>query len=291
MNDSPPNDEASRDEISLREIWNILWINKYLVLGVPLVAALAAAVGVTRVNPQWEAVSVIQIGQVWQVAMPLESPSRTVERMKLQPFKAAVLTGLGIPATDDHPLSALYTNSLRVKVLPNTDLVELRLRARSREDAARWADATVKHLQAVHEKLADPSLARLKQQQAQMKRQMQLITEEKDRLLKNAEIRSEIGPGNRFAENMLLSNFLLQKDAELRAFELQNLMLEEQLDPAKTYPTSLLDKVYVPEKRAYPKRALTVVLAAIVGLFLAIFAAFLLNSLRSNKLLETSKPS
>jgi hypothetical protein len=287
MNSSPPTDDASRDEISLRDVWSILWINKYLVLGVPLVAAAAAAVAVMLVKPQWEAVSVIQIGQVWQAAMPLESPNRTVERIKLQPFKIAVLSSLGIRPGDDDPLGGLYSKSLKVKVLPNTDLVELRLRANSRQDALRWADATVQHLQSVHQKLAEPMIARLMQQQSQMKRQVQLIQEEKERLLKNAEIRSEIGPGNRFAENMLLSNFLLQKDAELRAFELQSLMLEEQLDPAKTYPTSLLDRVYVPEKRAYPKRTLTVVLAAVTGMFVAVVAAFLLNSLRTNKLSTT----
>jgi uncharacterized protein involved in exopolysaccharide biosynthesis len=288
MSDLSPKDDAAEDEISIRDLWLILWAQRYMVLAAPLLTAAIAAVLVMRVKPQWEATSIIQIGQVWQVATPLESPSRTVERMKLPPFKVAVLSGLGVPATEDDPIGSLYSDSLKVKVIPNTDLVELRLRAFSREDARRWAEATVKQLQSVHKKLAEPLIARLTQQQTQVQQQIQRIRTEKERLLKNAELKSDIGPGNRFAESVLLSNFLLQKDTELRAVELQHLALEEQLDPAKTYPTSLLDKVYVPAKRAYPKRTLTVVLAGAVGLFVGVLGAFLLNALRGGDKLPKS---
>jgi uncharacterized protein involved in exopolysaccharide biosynthesis len=274
-------EETDKMEMLPSDVWDILRSHRLLVLGAPLLLAFTAAMGVQMVKPQWEAAAVVQPGQVWQVAAPIETPSRTVERLKFKPFQNAVLSGLRVPDDEDNPLRVLYASSLRVKVLPNTDLIELRVRAYSRGDARRWVEATVQHLRSVHDELARPSIARLEQQLGQLNGQIESLHVEKRDLLKSAELRSEIGPGNRFAENLLLSNLLLQKNAELRSFDAQKLALQEQLDPAKTYPTSVIDKIYSPQRPAFPKRTLTVLLAVAVGLIVGATGAFLIHSLRN----------
>lgn len=276
-------EDPIKSEISVRELWDVLLRYKYLVFGLPAILAVVAAALVLKVRPQWEAIAIVQLGQVWQVAAPIEAPNRAVERMKFRPFQEGVLKSIGISAAEASDFSVVFTSSMKIRVLPNTDLLELKVRAYSRDEAKRWAEASVKHLQLVHQKLAEPSIARLQSQFAELKRQVKEIRDERDRFLKNAELKSEIGPGNRFAENLILSNYLVQKDAELRALESQRLALQEQLDPAKTYPTSLIESVYVPEKRAYPKRTLVVLLAGFVGLIIGVIGAFILNAIRANR--------
>jgi hypothetical protein len=292
MNNTTNKEHPLLEDMSLRDLRNVILAHKKLLVALPLLLTIGASFLVSVLPPEWQSTSVIQIGQVWQVALgqvwqvalPIEPPARAIERMKLRPFQNDVLASLGLPTNEENRLVMQFTSSLAVRVLPNTDLLELRLRAYSREEARRWAEATVKHLQDAHQKLADPLIARLRQQLDEIKKQMQSLREQRDGLLKNADLRADIGPGNRFAENLLLSNFLLQKDAELRSFDFQRLALEEQLNPAKTYPTSLIEKVYVPEKQAYPKKVLTILIAAFAGFLIAVASAFLMNFFRGNTL-------
>ena len=55
------------DEISLREIWQVLVRYKWLVLGMPAIAVAAAIVVSFLMKPVWEATAVVQVGQVGQV--------------------------------------------------------------------------------------------------------------------------------------------------------------------------------------------------------------------------------
>ena len=277
-----------QDEISVRDLWRVLTNQKKWVIGIPILCVLLAAVGVSMAKPKWEATAVIQIGQVGQSGVGqgsqlIEPPLRAIERMKMKSFEDGVLTALKIPVESDDPVVKRFRSTLSLKALGATDLIQVKVRAGSRDQAQTWANAVVDRLREVHERLAQPTIDRLRKQQSELKKQMQIIEEERTNLLKIVSKSSETSGDSRFSANLLLSNLLLQKNAELRDFEMRRLAADEQLTSIRTYPTSLIDRIYVPEKPASPKKLLIVMLSAVLGLILGIIVAFMRNYWQSAK--------
>jgi LPS O-antigen subunit length determinant protein (WzzB/FepE family) len=277
-----------QDEISLRDLWRVLINQKKWVIGIPILCVVLAAVRVSMVMPKWEATAVIQIGQVGQSGVGqgsqlIELPVRAIERMKMKSFEDDVLTRLKISREEENPMASLFRSTLALKALSTTDLIQVKIRAHSREQAQNWANAVVERLKDVHERLAQPTIERLRKQQAELKKQMQIIEEERISLLRIVSKSSETSGDSRFSANLLLSNLLLQKNAELREFEMRRLAADEQLTSVRTYPTSLIDRIYVPEKPASPKQLLVVILAAVLGLILGVIVALLRNYWQSAK--------
>ena len=285
----PQREHFEQDEFSLQDLWRILISQRRWLLGLPFVCVLLAAVGVSIAKPKWEATAVIQIGQVGQSGVGqgsqlIEPPLRAIERMKMKSFEDDVLTALKIPVESGDPVATLFRSTLSLKALGVTDLIQVRVRAGSRDQAQTWANAVVDRLREVHERLAQPTIDRLRKQQSELKKQMRIIEEERTNLLKIVSKSSETSGDSRFSANLLLSNLLLQKNAELRDFEMRRLAADEQLTSVRTYPTSLIDRIYVPENPASPKKLLIVMLAAVLGLILGIIVAFMRNYWQSDKL-------
>ena len=284
QNESRVNDYEDAG-IDLAKVYRVLVENKRWVIGIPLLFLGLTFFALRFIQPKWEASGLIQIGQIWQEkgAISIENGAAVVERVKNKTFQAHVLTKLGIPLNEDDHLGKLYTDSIKIKVIPSTDLLELKVRAYSPKEATNWIQETVNYLQEVHKRLAEPTISRLQKQLVELKRQVLMVKSEKDGLIKNAELKGEIRPGNRFAENLLLTNYLLQMGSELREFELRQLALEEQLNLAKTFPTALMEQVYVPEKPVSPKKLLIVILATLIGVFIGIFTTLLINYARKDQ--------
>jgi capsular polysaccharide biosynthesis protein len=270
------------DDISLRDLWRVVTNQKKWVIGITIVCMLFASVGLSLSKPKWEATAVIQIGQVGQSGVGqgsqlIEPPVRAIERMKMKSFEDDVLTRLKISPEEGDPIASLFRSTLSLKALSTTDLIQVKIRAQSREQAQNWANAVVDRLKDVHERLAQPTIDRLRKQQAELKKQMLIIEEERSSLLRIVSKSSETSGDSRFSANLLLSNLLLQKNAELRDFEMRRLAADEQLTSVRTYPTSLIDRIYVPENPASPKKLLVVMLAAVLGLILGVVVALLRN--------------
>lgn len=305
QNAHPP--EIPDDEISLTALWRIMVRHKWWILGVPFVAVVLAAIAVTTMKPQWEATGVIrvgavgQVGQVGQAKQLIEPVARTVERMKLKSFADAVLASLGLK--EDDPESNLYRNSLRVRALPETDLIEMKVRSYSREDqnaslfatiAQHWArhfdaaqreeakrpvEATIAYLKKIHDELAAPSVQRLKELLAQVELQIGQTKAERDKLAKATGREDKAG----FMESVVAASTLVQRDSELRALEQSKTGYEEQLGPLRTYPTAILENISVSDKPVLPKKALTIVLAALFGLLVGMLAAFFSHTRQKQK--------
>lgn len=268
------------DEISLRDLWQTLVRRKWWVLGLPLLAVIAASVAVTFMKPQWEAKAAIRIGAVGQAAQLIEPPARVVERMKLESFEDAVLANIGLSGQKT-PEAKLFRSSLKVKALPNTDLIEIKVRGYSPESAKRSTDATVGYLHRIHNGMAAPSVQRMKQLLAQVEREIAQTKAEREKALKIVGLKDKGFAEARFIERVMLANIMIQRDRELRGLEQAKTEYEEQLSPMRTYPTSYIEKISVSEEPVAPKKGLIVVLAGVLGLFLGVMAAFLGNAFRA----------
>ncbi|HUX65241.1 Wzz/FepE/Etk N-terminal domain-containing protein [Sulfuricella sp.] len=276
--------QISPDEISLLEIWQVLVRQKKWVIGIPVLALIAAAAVSALIPPVWEATLVGQIGQIGQVGQQLIEPvARVVERIKQKPFQGEVLVSMGIPKDEENSKGKLYRDSIKVQILPNTDLIEIKVRGYSREEAKRNAEATIGRLSKLHEELAQPTIQRLTQQMERLKQQINESREERESLKNTQPNKSKTDSGGRFMESIIQANILVQRDGELRNLEQLKLSYEEQLSPLRTYPTARIDSTYVSEKPVAPKKGLIVVLSGVLGLMAGIFAAFVLNAIQARK--------
>jgi len=273
---------APDDEISLLDLWQILLRRKWWVLGAPLLAVVAAAVAVTFMKPQWEATAAIQIGAVGQAGQVIEPPARVVARVNLKSFEDAVLASLGLSGQKT-PEAKLFRSSLKVKALPNTDLIEIKVRGYSRESAKRSTEATVDYLRRIHQGMAAPTVQRMKQLLAQVEREIAQTRAEREKVLKIMDLKDKAITEASFMRNIVLANIMVQRDNELRGLEQAKTDYEEQLGPMRTYPTSYIEKISVSEGPVAPKKALIVLLAGVLGLFVGVMAAFLGNAFQARK--------
>lgn len=277
-----------QDEVSLRDLWRILAHQKKWVVGIPILCVILSGVITFLSKPKWEATAVVQIGQINQSGAGqnlqlIEPPARAVERMKLKSFEDDVLANLKIPVTPGDQNGQLFRTSLALKALGTTDLIQIRVRGYTPDQAALWGRAVVDRISAIHQNLVRQTVERLENQLAQLNRQMHGIEEDRDKLSQIDSTSAGRTGDSKFSQELLLSNLLVQKNAELRDFEMRRLAVNEQLSTIRAYPTTLIDRVYVPEKPASPKKLLTVLLAAIVGLMLGIVVAFLRNYWQAGK--------
>lgn len=273
---------ASSDELTLAEVWQVLRANKKWLLGIPMLAVAAALIAVTVMEPEWEASAAVQIGAfgTHQGRQLVEPAPRVIARMKLKAFEDAVLRGLKVPLSDESTATQ-FRKTLKAKALPNTDLIEIKARGRTPQEAQRFVEGTVAYLRDVHKAMAQPSIARLEQLLAQIDQDLSRIEVEREKTFREGGV-SNVGlNGSKFAENVLRDNILIQRDRDLRVLEQTKAGYKEQLDPMRTYPTSYIEKISISDKPVAPKKALIVLAAAVVGLLAGAIAAFLLPASRS----------
>lgn len=285
MNDSQQDDLAPdvdrRDTVSLSELWCTLASEKKWVLGIPLFFLGLAFAFVWRAEPEWEAIAAIQIGRV--ESQPIESAAMANERLKLRPFTIAVYSALEIPLDEARRDVQLYQRSMRSRLIPLTDLIEIRVRGHSREQAKEWAEEIATQLRTIHQKLAAPSISRLQQELDEVSVALEQVRVSRGQLLEDLPARKQVGPGNRFAESVLMANIVASQEHEMRELRKRALVLREQLSSAKTYPTALVNQVYVPERPVFPNIALTLAAAGVTGLILGILVALILAGFREPK--------
>ena len=280
---------APDDEISLFDLWQTLVRRKWWVLGIPLLAVITAAVAVTFMKPQWDATATIQIGAVGQAGQAgqaagqvIEPPARVVARVNLKSFEDAVLASPGLSGQTT-PEAKLFRGSLKVKALPNTDLIEIKVRGYSWESAKRSTEATVDYLHRIHQGMAATTVQRMKQFLAQAEREIAQTKAEREKALKILDLKDKAISEASFMGNIVLANIMVQRDNELRGLEQAKKGYEEQLDPMRTYPTSYIEKISVSEGPVAPKKSQILVLAGVMGLFLGVVAAFLGNAFQARK--------
>lgn len=253
-------------------------------IGAFAVAGAIIGVGlIFLVTPQWEAVTVLQVGQTdtgGPVPTPIEPTSRAVERMKLTEFRANAFQSVGIPPNggEDKAGATTLHNAVKVVLLRNADLIQLTARGFSPEQASNIAAAYEKTLANYHEKLAAPAINRMRSELKDLEVDLSTEIARRDQIQKMlGNLRNGLG-ANRFSENVLLVQMSADNVRQLRTLESRRIALLEQLDPYRTFNTHAVGAIDVSEGPIYPRKVFFLAGGLLVGAALA-FAGLLLKSL------------
>lgn len=271
------------DEFSLTDIWTIIKCNKRIILISPIFFGIAAFFFVTFfVTPTWESSAILQVGQVGQVAQTpklVEPIPNVVSRMMQPSFATKMLEQSKLVDGELITLKGIYGNSLKVTKIKDAELIEFKVRGYSPMMAQSLAENTLSYLQKIHGEMMKASITRIESQ-------IQTTNEDISTVKKEIEFLTQQLQGNHNwnSYNATLAATVLQdKSTQLRTLTQAKLLLAEQLSPSVTFPTKIIGEFSVSDDPVAPKKSLIVSLAVLLGLFVGVCVAFVLNLINKTK--------
>lgn len=257
---------------------NVLSPRHALQLGICTLVGAALAFVLAAILPsEWQAKGIVQVAQLSTISengptvATFESPAHTVDRMKLPSFQNATLKQLGLPVEEGINSHAdLIRHSFGVRILRNSNFVELSVRGYTPTDATRTLQQYILNITRAHDKLSKPTLDRLRNDLGQVETDLNEALALQTKLLKKD---TEIVPSNiasKFSENVLLESVRSTNANEIRQLQARRNALQEQLNPERTFNTRLMGDIEVGREPVFPKRSLFFSLGAMLGLLLGL---------------------
>jgi hypothetical protein len=247
-----------------------------------VVAMFGVALAYVSIVPtQWEASSIVQIGQVAQHTIGAqtqlaESASRLFERVKSKAFKETVIDDLATPYTK--PLTdseaRIFSSSLNIKLLSHPDIVDIKVRGLTRDQAQMNLEYVVKRLRTIHTELSAPTLAKSLDSLKILTAELQSLDSERKVF---TGLITQGGTTDRvdyFLQKSVYATLVSNVDKERRLVLEKKLALEEQLSAARTYPTSVLDKVVVLREPVAPLTGIAFLIAFVLSSFLVVLIVY-----------------
>lgn len=273
------NKEIRKDELGLLEILDVLRRHKSLLLVLPaLCAILAALVASYVISPLWEVSAVLEVGRVGQqvpsAVIPIEPVANVMSRIA-NPSLANEVINNSIVKSDEKAVMHKYYNTLKVTQIKGTELIEVRLKAPSAEMAEGMMLGLVASLQKVHNEMMRVSIEKYH-------KQLQILSED----IQQTEIDTKYLKRKLLATHnwsnfdaTLMATTLQSKINDLRVLIQNKLLIQEMISPSKTYTTRVIGEVNVSEGPVSPNKTLIVEWAIVIGLLCAVVVAFARNAI------------
>lgn len=258
--------------------------HRFILLGGAVIGG-ALGLAVAFILPaQWEAVALLRVAQLG-VAQPgvaqsggsalVEPPPRVVERVMQKSFGDDAQRRIGVSPDEPLPKASLLRNNLKVKV-GKSDLISVRVRGASPDEAARFADAVIAELASVHAKMAEPTLQRWRSEIEDVDMELKRGSREIERLRDSLEKQSRVAQPASIFQAVLASNILFSREIELRTLWERRRAIQEQLSPERTFPTASFGRTEVSTRPVFPKN----ILFAVGGLAIGLLIGVLLSALK-----------
>lgn len=283
--------DISKDEISLRDLWQVITRYKWWVSGVPAFAMVLAFIISSRMPPIWEAVATLRVGQIPQVAQAnqfgqqpvqlIELPADIAAQIEFPNFKVEVLNELNVSLDAKNRYTALRKTLLTAKQIQNTNLVEIKSHGFSPQEARDIIQIVVKRIQENHKKLTSPIITSINRQILNINKEIDRLKKSLKNPPKSIKSSSKSESSEYATEDLVLTYLLSNSTQRLYDLKQQKLQLEESLNLSEIHSTSLVGSIFVKENPVSPRKFFNVALAGVLGLFFGIFMAFLLNNIHS----------
>ena len=241
------------------------------------IGASAALASTWAMSPLWQAKTTVQNGQLYLVTstgptvVNIEPPARTVDRIKVASFQDNVLKQLSLPVDEGASAETdLIRRSFEVRLLRNSDLIELSVRGYSPANASRILQQYVRSLIEEHGYLAKPTLERLSEEMRQVQADLSAAQARQSELAKQSRERYQVNIAGKFSENVLLDNMLSTNAADVRLLQQRRNTLQEQLNPERTFNTRMIGETEISREPVFPKRSLFAVSGGLIGLLLGL---------------------
>jgi subunit length determinant Wzz-like protein len=275
-------------EIDALDLVALVWSRRLLLFAAAFAAGAIALVASLAAPTVWQGRIVAQVGQVGQAgqagqagAQLVEPIARAIERFSMKDFQDSCLRKAGLSTREGDPEAELYRSSLTGVAVGNTDLIRVTVRGFSRDAIARLLKATVDQLASTHDEIAVPTIRTLRNRLDHLTAELGLAREDLARLRRREESLNGSRDPERFIETVYLQGLIATKVGEIRAFEEQKLVLDEQLSRGRTYPTAMVDRVGFDLRPVSPHVLRNVVVASLAVLALFVVALLFREAFRT----------
>jgi hypothetical protein len=263
------------------------WVAGFLILGV--VGGIVVSYTFPR---EWEATSVLQIGQVDDgpptlsgapTSLVIDPPQRAIERIKVRSFEDGVLKALSYPVDDrQDPRSRLVRKTLLARQVPDTNLISVSARGFSPEQAKQIVEVAQDQLMAAHGEIVSDAIKRLRASMAEVETEITDARTKRGRMdaIAGGSHAQPGGGGSNDAAALLLGNMVNVSNSSLLAdAERRHDDLNRALSPDHTFNTKPLGAVAVSDSPVAPRRSVFAMLGGLLGLMIGLLVA----SARSNR--------
>lgn len=259
------------DEISLFDLWQTLKDKWRYVLGGILLGVLGAAAAIATSQAQYEAIVMLQTGQV--AGTIIEDPSTIVERFKSPSFHLDVAKEVNDPNLIAQAENGGGTQNLSATVpKASPSMVEVKVKAKSPEFAKKIADAATAKLIGRQEALSAQTRKKIEFDLSVTKEK--LAKSELDLLALSKTLDSVGTKDDRFTQISLMMSIKLQKESEMFALRQSVFALEIALLPPSTQPARVLEAIFVSPQPVSPKKGLLLALGLVGGLLVGVMSVF-----------------
>ena len=213
----------------------------------------------------YEGVLLIRIGQITiseRQPVPIELPKVVLDRLK----NPAFLRRVSERAFKVHDKQLEFLT----RGLPASTL-EIKVRARSAQDARAALEAVFVELRAAHEQIAGPYIKEVNEALTAATLRIQTIDAQRRRAL------ARIAATAALTDQRVILATMASEALEADISELRNeeMSLRRSLLPPFTYMTDMVEPIYADDEPIFPKPVLNVVLAVVVVLAISIFVVAL----------------
>lgn len=264
------------DELSLLDLGMFVRRHRLALLGGSLIGGALGLAVAFALPAQWEAVARLQVAQLGAGGV-VEPPIRVVERVMQRSFAEDVERRMNVSPEGTNLNANILVGSLKAKI-EKSDLVGIRVRGGTPEEAMRFTDAVVAELASVHSKMAEPTIDRWRKELEEVQLELKRANSEAERLsIVLGEQRSSAND-NSLYRAVLASNILLAREGNLRTFRERKRALQEQLSPERTFPTSPLGRIEISKQPVFPKKSLFAVAGLVIGLFIGVLYSVVISA-------------
>jgi hypothetical protein len=247
-----------------------------LVILVPLAVMAITFFASQQLSPIYAGQASVRIGRVdGTEAISLQA---AVARINSQAFKERVLRSMNLPTTGDDPPAQLIFGSLTARPETSDSLV-VSVRADSNEHLRQGLQVTVRLLNDEQEKIQGPVFEDLRAQLTVVDANIAKLSETRESLLaltkaSIAQATPGAQPGGRepvALQSVFLSDLVSRNEERLFNARTTRLALAARLNSWKTYPTTIVDDIFVSRTPIFPRSLLMTFFAggvAFLGLLL-----------------------
>ncbi len=272
------------DEIDLRDLLLVLWRYRKVIIGIFLVAVVAAAALSFMLPPVYQVKTVISLGSMsGGTGQPISviSPAEAVEMLESGDLFREAVAGVGLDMSD--PVVSSCEDGLKVEPVKDTNLVQITLETRDPAKGQEILDELIKIFAGEvgegfneQRKLVEGELERVQADLADVEKN---IESTKDALNALADSAGEL------STELQRAGLL---DALSRSQDLREKLLDKKLSLEQSLSSyrgiEVIEKPGVPTAPVRPRKMLNVAVAGVLGLMVGVFAVFALEYFRKNPL-------
>jgi len=274
----------AEDEIYLADLIFALFKHWRVLVAVPTIAVLGTWGVVSSFSNEWEARAILEIGTIGAAGgtgiAKVETPVMLIERLKSRALRERAGQALGL-ARDSQDIER-FIGDVSASKVKNTDLVELKVRALSRQDAEKRIMAVIQLVQEDHLKAVEHIQQSFARRLEERKREYEALKTHIEvyrgwfKISQNTPERISGGAG------LFTAAYVASVDIRLQQLVSEIADLKILVSRPMEFPTRIFGgNVYVPPKPVFPRRGLFILLAALAGLFAALLFVFVRQSLRN----------